>query len=112
MTLLSKQYVLKIGGICPWEWKVLKYRQILKLMLVFWFCVLFWIFFLMNAYVRVIMPLCNETKQTQDLRGEQNKNEIFYSKYCTKFKMLHPSTNATFHRIKTLFCLSSAFSKV
>lgn len=39
----------------------------------------FCFFFKMNAYVLVIMPLCNETQQTQDLRGKQNKNEIFYS---------------------------------
>lgn len=66
----------------------------------------------MNAYILVIMPLRNETQQTQDLRGKQNKNEILCSKCCTKSKMLHPSTNATLRKIKILFCLSSAFSKV
>lgn len=68
--------------------------------------------FLMNAYVLVIMPLCNGTQQTQDLRGKQNKNEICYSKYCTKFGMLHPSINVTFCKIKILLGLSSAFIKV
>lgn len=33
----------------------------------------------MNAYILVIMPLHNETQQTQDLKGKQNKNEILCS---------------------------------